>query len=304
MDVNMLLPSLKNEVITGRKTLIVPDGYYIGHSGENHVPMVKILLFGFTDISSYTCYLDIAYRNGQAGSLPLIYGSDTAGEYLYAYLTRAYLIAGAVLIQIRAVSNANSDNVWKSTVCMTKIRDSVNAVNQLQPLEQAEFEAMEAAIVEAAKNASDGFKVEFTLENGVYHATKTYTEIIAAIQAKKFVRAVYGDEYYYYDEVDGFIGAENADILFKRTRVDDNIGVVQYYFRITPSDSVSQGYEQFSGSGTGSVPPEVQNAIETGGLGWTEDDETVHQIDSKYLQDALGPVHDALDGILALIGGD
>lgn len=39
---------------------------------------------------------------------------------------------------------------------------------------------------------------------------------------------------------------------------------------------------------SGDIPDEVSNAIETHGMGWTDEEEVVHQIDQKYIPQSSG----------------
>ena len=229
--------------------------------------------------------------------------------------------AGRLFVSVRGIGSEGAfllctEDEFLGCVLESSASDTVSEAAEATP---DVFDSLLARVNGLTDGGTDILTVHYDGTEG--SADKTFAEIQAAKLAGKAVQLYCGNGIYGLDSLtanllavfrkhnisgnsaaDSIITCTNADVWsattagFSFNPVDKTAAMTQPVGR----DNLGRLFTEPGGE----APSEVESAIETGGLGWTEDDETVHQIDSKYLQDALGPVDEALDGILALIGGD
>lgn len=127
-------------------------GELIGYDGENLAYQVRIAVDESVEAAGWDWYADFEYSDGTKAPLPLLLQEDT----LTATVTKAYLIPGAAIMQLRAVQG---EIVKKSNHDRVMVEWAINATEELEAPEQ-DFWDEYAAQVALLRNEAAAFAGE------------------------------------------------------------------------------------------------------------------------------------------------
>ena len=127
-------------------------GELIGYDGENLAYQVRIAVDQSVEAAGWDWYADFEYSDGTKAPLPLLLQEDT----LTATVTKAYLIPGAAIMQLRAVQD---EAVKKSNYDRVMVEWAINATDELEAPEQ-DFWDEYAAQVALLRNEAAAFAGE------------------------------------------------------------------------------------------------------------------------------------------------
>ena len=127
-------------------------GELIGYDGENLAYQVRIAVDESVEAAGWDWYADFEYSDGTKAPLPLLLQEDT----LTATVTKAYLIPGAAIMQLRAVQG---EIVKKTNYDRVMVEWAINATEELEAPEQ-DFWDEYAAQVALLRNEAAAFAGE------------------------------------------------------------------------------------------------------------------------------------------------
>lgn len=127
-------------------------GELIGYDGENLAYQVRIAVDESVEAAGWDWYADFEYSDGTKAPLPLLLQEDT----LTATVTKAYLIPGAAIMQLRAVQG---ETIKKSNYDRVMVEWAINATEELEAPEQ-DFWDEYAAQVALLRNEAAAFAGE------------------------------------------------------------------------------------------------------------------------------------------------
>ena len=131
-------------------------GELIGYDGENLAYQVRIAVDESVEAAGWDWYADFEYSDGTKAPLPLLLQEGT----LTATVTKAYLIPGAAIMQLRALQG---ETVKKSNYDRVMVEWAINATEELEAPEQ-DFWDEYAAQVALLRNEAAAFAGEAEMQ--------------------------------------------------------------------------------------------------------------------------------------------
>lgn len=208
-------------------------GELIGYDGENNAYQICVAVGEGIDAAAWDWYADFEYSDGTKATLPMVWSTSSGsaapshlpliGEgftgALSATVSRAYLIPGAAVMQLRAVQ---SEAVKKTNADRVMVEWAINATDELEAPEQDfwnEYAAQVAqlrnqAAASAAEAETQAERAELAAERGPYIGEGGFWYVWDSAAGAYVNSGVFsgGEAPYIGSNGNWFIGAEDSGV--------------------------------------------------------------------------------------------